>query len=106
KLVLELHASTKDGALSKDSFSVRIDGIEKTLRGGDQVVLGPGESICLPTGLYHRFWGEGKTLVGEVSMANDDATDNRFLESIGRFPAIDEDAEPRHLLVTDYPRFF
>lgn len=106
KLVLELHASTRDEGLSKEGFSVRVDGVEKNLRGGDRVTLEPGESICLPTGLYHRFWGEGKTLVGEVSMANDDATDNRFLETIGRFPAIEEDEAPIHLLVTDYPRYF
>ncbi|EJS87388.1 hypothetical protein AAUPMB_14130, partial [Pasteurella multocida subsp. multocida str. Anand1_buffalo] len=29
--------------------------------------------------LYHSFWAEdGVVLAGEVSMANDDLTDNRF----------------------------
>jgi len=40
--------------------------------------------------------------VGEVSAVNDDATDNRFQETLGRFPEIEEDVEPLHLLVSDY----
>ena len=68
-------------------------------------MLSPGESITLPPRLYHKFWGaEARVLVGEVSLVNDDQNDNRFYEPIGRFPAIEEDEEPLHLLVTDYPR--
>ncbi|MBO4770758.1 MAG: D-lyxose/D-mannose family sugar isomerase [Clostridia bacterium] len=33
---------------------------------------------------------------------NDDDTDNRFLEKAGRFPPVDEDEEPVHLLAVDY----
>jgi D-lyxose ketol-isomerase len=58
--------------------------------------------------VYHRFYGEpgkGKVLVGEVSMVNDDTSDNRFHEVIGRFPSIEEDVEPLHLLVSDYVKF-
>ncbi|MDD3366556.1 MAG: D-lyxose/D-mannose family sugar isomerase, partial [Sphaerochaetaceae bacterium] len=33
---------------------------------------------------------------------NDDNTDNRFFEDVGRFPAIEEDEAPLHLLVSDY----
>ena len=61
------------------------------------------ESICLEPFVYHRFWSEeGTTLVGEVSLVNDDNTDNRFYEEVGRFPAIVEDEAPLHLLVSDY----
>ncbi len=45
-------------------------------------------------------------LVGEVSRVNDDSVDNRFLEDIGRFPAIEEDEGPLHLLVGDYGRYY
>lgn len=72
------------------------------------VPLSPGESICLEQGVYHRFYGEpgkGKVLVGEVSMVNDDASDNRFYEPVGRFPEIIEDEEPLHLLASDYRKF-
>jgi D-lyxose ketol-isomerase len=58
--------------------------------------------------VYHRFYGEsgkGRVLVGEVSAVNDDRTDNRFYEPVGRFPEIEEDEKPLHLLVTDYPRY-
>jgi len=72
------------------------------------VVLTPGESIFLEQGMYHRFYGEpgkGKVLVGEVSSVNDDNTDNRFHEPQARFPKIDEDEAPLHLLCTDYPDY-
>ena len=58
--------------------------------------------------MCHRFYGEagkGKVLVGEVSMVNDDNSDNCFYESIGRFPVIEEDEAPLHLLVSDYEKF-
>lgn len=107
-LIIELFSSTTDEQLSNQPFVVRIDGVERTCVPGEKVVLTPGESICLYQGLYHRFYGEpgkGKVLVGEVSMVNDDTDDNRFLEPVGRFPKIDEDAAPIHLLASDYVNF-
>jgi D-lyxose ketol-isomerase len=57
--------------------------------------------------LYHAFWGaESRVLVGEVSMVNDDCSDNRFYETVGRFPQIDEDEPPQHLLTMDYPHYY
>jgi D-lyxose ketol-isomerase len=38
-------------------------------------------------------------------MVNDDTSDNCFLEQIGRFPVVDEDIPPLHLLVSDYQKF-
>ena len=64
----------------------------------------PGESICLYDHVYHEFWAEnGKALVGEVSMVNDDARDNLFYKPAGRFPAVEEDEEPLYLLCSEYP---
>ena len=37
---------------------------------------------------------------------NDDRSDNRFYDSLGRFPAIVEDEPPLHLLCTDYARYY
>ena len=103
RLVLELYPATRDEALGSGPLSVSIDGIRMTVPAGGRVTLEPGQSICLEQRMYHRFWGEGgSVLVGEVSMVNDDSTDNRFLESIGRFPAIVEDEPPYRLLVCDY----
>jgi D-lyxose ketol-isomerase len=45
-------------------------------------------------------------LAGEVSLVNDDNTDNRFYESLGRFPEIEEDEPPLYLLITDYPKHY
>lgn len=44
-----------------------------------------------------------QALVGEVSRVNDDHHDNFFLEQVGRFPDIEEDEPPVHLLCTEYP---
>ena len=42
-------------------------------------------------------------LIGEVSSVNDDEADNVFRDPIGRFAGVEEDVEPTHLLVSDYP---
>jgi len=40
--------------------------LRHTVKAGDLVTLSPGESITLPTGCYHEFWGdESRVLVGE-----------------------------------------
>ena len=107
-LVMELYHSTADEKLSDQPFTLRTDGVLRYLHPGDKIILTPGESICLEQGIYHRFYGEagkGKVLVGEVSAVNDDTADNRFLQSEGRFPAIEEDEPPVHLLVSDYPKY-
>ena len=36
-------------------------------------------------------------------MVNDDNTDNRFLNPMGRFPKIEEDEAPLYLLCNEYP---
>jgi D-lyxose ketol-isomerase len=108
RLVIELCRSSAEGGLSSEPIEVRVDGSLRRLEAGGRLALGPGESVCLVPGLYHRFYGEeghGRVLVGEVSMVNDDVSDNRFLETLRRFPLVDEDEEPLWLLASDYPRF-
>ena len=81
--------------------------MSRTVPAGGVVRLEPGESITLVPYCYHAFWGErGRVLVGEVSLVNDDATDNHFHDKVGRFPTIDEDEPPVHLLVNDYERYW
>ncbi len=105
ELVIQLYNSTPDEQLDKKSdVKVSIDGIEHTVKAGDTVRLQPGDSITLTRGMYHKFWAEGgNCLVGEVSMTNDDTKDNRFHEPLGRFPRIEEDEPPVHLLCNEYP---
>lgn len=107
KLVIQLYNSTEDEDLADTDVTVSIDGVRHTVKAGDTVILSPGESITLPTRCYHKFWGvESRVLVGEVSLVNDDQADNRFYKPIGRFPDIEEDEPPLHLLVNDYPKYY
>ncbi|WFS62249.1 D-lyxose/D-mannose family sugar isomerase [Pseudodesulfovibrio thermohalotolerans] len=107
-LVIELYGSTPSEDLAREPLAVSVDGFTRIVQPGGKIVLTPGESIFLEQGMYHRFYGEpgkGKVLVGEVSSVNDDNTDNRFHEPQARFPEIDEDEAPLHLLCTDYPNY-
>lgn len=107
ELVVQVYNSTKDDKLAKGVVTVSVDGRMVKVTAGGKVTLKPGESICLPSRLYHKFWGrkgKGPVLVGEVSKVNDDRGDNRFLESLPRFPAIEEDVKPLYLLFNEYPK--
>ena len=107
-LMIELFPSDEKEGFAEKSFEVSLDGIKRTFKPGDVVRLVPGESITLYQGLYHKFYGEpghGKVLIGEVSAVNDDHTDNRFYDDVGRFPEIEEDEPPLHLLVSDYRNY-
>jgi D-lyxose ketol-isomerase len=107
KLAIQLYNATEDEDLADTDVAVSMDGVRRVVKAGETVVLGPGESITLPTRLYHTFWGvEGRVLIGEVSMVNDDNLDNRFHEPIGRFPDVEEDEPPLHLLINDYGRYY
>ncbi len=108
RLLIQLFNSTPDESLDVSSpVKVSMDGVVRTVRAGDTVELKPGESITLPSGLYHKFWGaDERILVGEVSLVNDDNRDNRFLDPVGRFPEIEEDEPPLYLLTKDYPRYY
>lgn len=107
-LVMELYNATADDKLSQEPVTVSIDGVLTSVKAGEPLIMKPGQSICLKSRLYHRFYGEkgkGRVLIGEVSMVNDDANDNRFYDKIGRFPEIEEDVKPLHLLVNDYEKY-
>ncbi|NOY08743.1 MAG: D-lyxose/D-mannose family sugar isomerase [Spirochaetes bacterium] len=102
-LIIELYNSDDKEQFADSTVKVMVDSIPQKVVPGGKVVLTPGGSICLEPYVYHRFYAEnGRVLAGEVSSVNDDRTDNRFYEQLGRFPAITEDAEPVHLLVIDY----
>jgi len=91
-LCIQVYNSTPEGKLADTDVKVSSDGRNYIVPAGAVVRLTPGESITLPCGMYHKFWGEGGTiLVWEVSQKNDDNVDNRFLEDVGRFPRIEED---------------
>lgn len=107
-LALQLFTAAPDGAID-EALPVRVvaDGLARTMKGGDILTLSPGESVTLmPRVDWHAFWGEGgDVLIGEVSTVNDDQGDNVFRDPVGRFAEIEEDDEPRRLLVSDYERW-
>ena len=103
-LMIQLYNSADDGGFSDAPIYVSVDGTAREIAAGSIIRLTPGESVTLTPGMYHQFWAEGgRTLVGEVSMVNDDSADNRFHEPRGRFPQIVEDEPPAHLLCGEYP---
>lgn len=103
RLVIELCQTDANGRLIGDSVTVSVDGVRRTVPARGQVELTPGESITLPPRLAHQFHAEeGPVVAGEVSSLNDDETDNYFIEGVSRFPAIEEDEPPLHLLCSEY----
>jgi len=104
-LLVQVYNSTPEGEFAKTPVEISMDGRNFTVEAGAIVKVTPGESITLPAGQYHQFWGEkgtGKIFLGEVSKVNDDRVDNRFYDKIGRFPEIEEDKKPLHLLCNEY----
>ena len=106
-VLIRVYHSTPDEDLDRErEVHVHVDGREMVVPAGTQVRLTPGESITISPYLYHDFTvepGSGPVLLGEVSQCNDDNTDNRFYEKLGRFPAIEEDEAPYRLLCNEYP---
>ncbi len=105
-LMIQVYNSTSEGEFADAPVKISVDGRNYTVKQGSIIRLTPGESITLPAGQYHKFWGEkntGKILLGEVSKVNDDRVDNRFYVEAGRFPEIDEDEAPLYLLGNEYP---
>lgn len=105
-LLIHVYNDDGEGGLADTPVQVNSDGRTYTVPAGTAVELHPGESITLWPHQYHDFDvkpGTGDVLIGEVSMCNDDNTDNRFYESVGRFPEIEEDEPPYRLLCNEYP---
>lgn len=106
-LLVKVYNSTKDEQFDMENpVTVMMDGREFQVEPGAVIRVKPGESITIPCGQYHKFWGEegtGMILLGEVSKVNDDRVDNRFYEPTGRFPEIEEDEPALYLLGNEYP---
>ncbi|MDR3793529.1 MAG: D-lyxose/D-mannose family sugar isomerase [Terracidiphilus sp.] len=104
KLAVQLYNAAPDDSLANTSVLAICDGIERSVKAGGTVVLGPGESITLTPRLYHKFYAiDRPAIIGEVSSVNADVDDNRFLEPLPRFPEIVEDELAWRLLCTEYP---
>ena len=109
ELEIRFWNSTEEEKLAETDVTLSFDGIVRTFGAGETVYLKPGESVCIPSHIYHLFTGregKGTVLIGEVSRVNDDYVDNRFLDPLGRFAEIEEDEAPLHLLYDDYKKYY
>ncbi len=103
---ITVYNGAESGAKLDTDVTVHTDGKEFVVPAGTKILLKPGESISISQYMYHDFIvpkDGGQVLLGEVSMCNDDENDNRFYESVGRFPEIEEDEESYRLLCNEYP---
>ena len=105
-IIFQLWNATKDEGLADTDVEICQDGRRYMVPAGSKIVLKPGESLSLYPYYYHEFTidpASGPVLIGEVSMCNDDNSDNRFYKPLGRFPTIEEDEPPYRLLCNEYP---
>lgn len=88
---------------SKDAQALQVNGDWQEIPAGEHLVLSSGERITLTRGVLHAFWADSDyAVVGEVSTANDDVSDNYFENPcVGRFSAIVEDEAPSVRLISD-----
>lgn len=101
---VKLWHAGKDEEKTDETVHLKIDGVLHSFEPGKTYTIPKGCSICFEPYTYHEFWMEGGYgLIGEVSMVNDDAADNRFYAPTGRFPAIEDDVPAEVLLCTEYP---
>ncbi len=94
--------------ITDEDVTLVVDGQKRTFKSGEILRLTPGESVSMTQYTAHRFYGEkgfGPVMTGEVSMVNDDHTDNCFIDKKERFDVIEEDETPLHLLCSDYGKF-
>jgi D-lyxose ketol-isomerase len=103
RFVIELFKVDRAGRRLDERVRALKDATMIEVAAGGRVRLDPGESLVLEPFVAHSFWAEGgATLAGEVSLVNDDASDNYFLPPLSPSAPIEEDQPMRHPTVRDY----
>jgi D-lyxose ketol-isomerase len=98
RFVVELFKVDRAGAPLKERF--------RAVKDVKTVDLGPGDRVALEPFVAHAFWAEGgAVLAGEVSLVNDDASDNYFLPALTASASIEEDRPKRYVTVRGHSRF-
>lgn len=107
-LEITLWQSDENEDFTDRDVVVKVDGVETTVPAGGKIVLHPGQSVTLSPYQYHQWQGvpgTGDVMLFEVSMTNDDHTDNRFKVAQDRIPSVEEDEPARHLMFADYENY-
>jgi len=102
-------AHENERELLDGELTITQDGFTKQVKAKEIITLEPGQSVELPPRLCHQFYGhphDNEVIAGEISMTNDDGTDNCFLGADISASAIEEDEPPTFLLAADYPIFW
>lgn len=107
RLEVELGWVTEDEkGIADRPVTVQVDGISRTLKPSEKLILEPGQSVSIPPMLCHQFCGcanDKEILVGEISSLNDDSADNCFIHGCGQ-RVIEEDTEAKYLLLSEYAK--
>ena len=103
-IYITVYNGAEDGKMLDTDVTVCSDGRTEIVPAGTKVLLKPGQSITITPYMYHDFivpkTGDS-VLLGEVSMYNDDAIDNRFYKPIVHFTEIEEEEPPYGLLCNE-----
>ena len=105
-LVAQVHAVTpEDSVDGENRVPLLVNGIVYNVNPGGSVRLAPGDSVRIPARTYHQLSAEkAGCLLGEVSTVCDEKSDYHFRDPlVQRFPEIEEDEPPLHLLCREYP---
>lgn len=109
-LVIELwRADPGHNTIAGGKFTISVNGMRRTMDSGEKLILTPGEWTTFEHIHCHRFYGEkgsGPSMIGEVSMVNDDSSDNCFVDGALRFIPVEEDVPIRYPLACEYRKFF
>lgn len=106
-LAMQVYNDDGTGKLADTPVKVSIDSVASIVPAGAILRIEPGQSITMTPHLYHEFWAEGsRVLSREVSVVNDDTSDNMFLDDAERYLEIVEDEAPLYPLCNEIGQFY
>ncbi len=108
QLVIQLYNSTPDEGLADTDVTISTDGVQRTVKAGDCVVLNPGESITLPAYLLSQVLGRAGQSARRRSLRRQRRRHRQSLprSAAALFDRSKKTSRPIYLLCTDYPDYY